>query len=251
MGFFLGLDLAGMPWKTLSSSCQVKARGSKELSWELRSQEGCIPAKAIPRHKSSLGSGEIYMWAGAVTQAETSKISRGPRISSHLCHTLPVSAVNRTHSHFILKIPYVCGLSFYNSFFFSFFFLFVFLGLQLQHMEVPKLGVKSELQCRPTPQPQQQDLSCSRDLHHSSQQCHILHPLSKARDRTWILMDTSRVLYPLATPSFYNSKPIWSSSLGFFSYLKLKIIIFWLSEWVRIYYLHGRSCCGSVVNESN
>ena len=124
MGFFLGLDLAGMPWKTLSSSCQVKARGSKELSWELRSQEGCIPAKAIPRHKSSLGSGEIYMWAGAVTQAETSKISRGPRISSHLCHTLPVSAVNRTHSHFILKIPYVCGLSFYNSFFFSFFFSF-------------------------------------------------------------------------------------------------------------------------------
>ena len=30
-------------------------------------------------------------------------------------------------------------------------------------------------------------------LHHSSQQRQILNPLSKARDRTRILMDTSRV----------------------------------------------------------
>ena len=34
-------------------------------------------------------------------------------------------------------------------------------------------------------------------LHHSSQQRQILHPLSEARDRTHILMDTSWVPYPL------------------------------------------------------
>ena len=38
-----------------------------------------------------------------------------------------------------------------------------------------------------------QNLVC--DLHHSSQQCQILNPLSKARDRTCILMDTSQVHY--------------------------------------------------------
>ena len=32
-------------------------------------------------------------------------------------------------------------------------------------------------------------------LHHSSQQCWILNPLSKARDRTCVLMDTSWVCY--------------------------------------------------------
>ena len=40
-------------------------------------------------------------------------------------------------------------------FFFAFFF---FLGLHPRHMEVPSLGVKSELQLRPTPQPQQHQI---------------------------------------------------------------------------------------------
>ena len=35
-------------------------------------------------------------------------------------------------------------------------------------------------------------------LHHSSQQCQILNPLSKARDQTHIFMVTSRVLNPLS-----------------------------------------------------
>ena len=34
-------------------------------------------------------------------------------------------------------------------------FFFYFLGLHMWHMEVPRLGVKSELSCHPTPQPQQ------------------------------------------------------------------------------------------------
>ena len=35
------------------------------------------------------------------------------------------------------------------------------------------------------------DLSCVCDLHHSSQQCRILNPQSKASDWTRVLMDTS------------------------------------------------------------
>ena len=39
------------------------------------------------------------------------------------------------------------------------------------------------------------DLSCVRNLHRSSRQCWISNPLSKARDRTCILMDNSWVRY--------------------------------------------------------
>ena len=43
------------------------------------------------------------------------------------------------------------------------------------------------------------DPRCICDLHHSSQQRWILNTLSKARDRTYILMDTSRISYLWAT----------------------------------------------------
>jgi len=76
-------------------------------------------------------------------------------------------------------------------------FLFsVFLGWHLQHMEVPRLGVQSELQprtyARATATP---DASPDCDLHRSSWQCQILNPLSKARDQTCVLVDTSWVAY--------------------------------------------------------
>ena len=63
-------------------------------------------------------------------------------------------------------------------------------------MEVPRLGVKSELQCQPTPQPQQ---------------CQIPNPPSKARDRTDILMDISWIHFHCVTrgtpkKSFKNLK---------------------------------------------
>ena len=57
--------------------------------------------------------------------------------------------------------------------------------MQVWHMEVPRLGVESELQppayARATAT---QDPSHVSDQHHSSQQHRILNPLSKARDRT-------------------------------------------------------------------
>ena len=66
-------------------------------------------------------------------------------------------------------------------------------------MEVPRLGVESELQLLAyTTATATPDLSCVCDLHHSSRQCPILNPLSKARDQTHILMDTSQIPNPLS-----------------------------------------------------
>ena len=61
-------------------------------------------------------------------------------------------------------------------------------------MEVPRLGVESELQlpayitATATPD---QSLVCN--LHHSSRQCRILNPLSEARDQTRNLMIPSQI----------------------------------------------------------
>ena len=62
--------------------------------------------------------------------------------------------------------------------------------------EVPRLGVKSELQ----PQAYATatatwDLSHVCDLHHSSQPLWIFNPLSEARDQIHILLDTSQVCH--------------------------------------------------------
>ena len=75
-------------------------------------------------------------------------------------------------------------------------YFLVFLGPQPRNIEVPGVGVKLELQLEvyataiATPDP-----SHICDLHHSSRQRQILNPLSKARDRTHILMGTSWVHY--------------------------------------------------------
>ena len=67
-------------------------------------------------------------------------------------------------------------------------------------MEVPGLGVKLQLQlpiyttATSTP-----DMSCVCNLHHSSRQCRILNPLSKARDRTRNLMVPGRIRFHCAT----------------------------------------------------
>ena len=74
-----------------------------------------------------------------------------------------------------------------------FFFLvlnfFCFLWSYLWHMEVPGLGVQSELQLPAYATATAiSDLSCICDLHHSSWQQRILDPLSEARDRSHTLM---------------------------------------------------------------
>ena len=78
-------------------------------------------------------------------------------------------------------------------------FIFSFLGSQQQLMEIPRLGVKSELQLPAyTTATVMPDPSRICDLHHSSRQCRILNPLSGPRDQTCNLLETSWVVNPLS-----------------------------------------------------
>ena len=71
------------------------------------------------------------------------------------------------------------------------FFLF-FLGPHLWHMEVPGLGVPLELQLQAyTTATATLDPSCICNLCYNLQQGWILNALSKARDQTRILTDTT------------------------------------------------------------
>ena len=87
------------------------------------------------------------------------------------------------------ELIFICNVSYHpsNPFFFPFFFF----GPHLQHMEVPRLGVQSELQllacAADTATP---DLSHILDLHWMPDP----YSLSEARDGTHLLVDTSPVL---------------------------------------------------------
>ena len=66
-------------------------------------------------------------------------------------------------------------------------------------MQVPRLGVESELQLQAYATAiATRDSSHVCNLRHSSWQHQFLNPLSKARDQTRILMDTSRVCNQLS-----------------------------------------------------
>ena len=79
-------------------------------------------------------------------------------------------------------------------------YLLCFLGPQVQHLEVPRLGVELELQLLVyATATATWDLSCVCDLHHSSWQHWILNPLSEARDQTRNLMVSSGIRFYCAT----------------------------------------------------
>ena len=96
---------------------------------------------------------------------------------------------------------------------FHLFFFLCFLGLYPRLMEVPRLGVTSELQL----------LACTRaaatwdpnricNVHHSSQQHPIPAPVSEARDCTSVLMDAGRIRFHCptrGTPNFTFSEIIF------------------------------------------
>ena len=85
-------------------------------------------------------------------------------------------------------------------FFFFFFLSFVLLGPPPWHMEVPRLGVESELQLLAyTTAIATLDPRRVCDLYHSPQQCWTLNPLSEARDQTRNLMVPSRIRFCCAT----------------------------------------------------
>ena len=73
-------------------------------------------------------------------------------------------------------------------------------GVSLRHMEVPRLGVESELQLLAyTTATATQDPRRVCNLHHSSWQHRIPNPLSKARDQTQNLRIPSRIHFCCAT----------------------------------------------------
>ena len=74
-----------------------------------------------------------------------------------------------------------------------------FLGPHLQHREVPRLGVKSELQLlayATATTTATQDPSCICDFT-AVKQRQILNPLREARDQTHILLDTMSDWFPV------------------------------------------------------
>ena len=79
------------------------------------------------------------------------------------------------------------------------FFVCVFSRAAPMAYGVPRLVVQSELLPPAyTKAIATQDLSHICNLHHSSQQCQILNPQSKARDGTCILMDASQIRFRCA-----------------------------------------------------
>ena len=74
-------------------------------------------------------------------------------------------------------------------------------------MEVPRLGVETELQLPATAiATAREDPSCVCDLHHSSRQCWTLNPLSEASNRSCNLMVTSQICFccaTMGTPPFF------------------------------------------------
>ena len=141
------------------------------------------------------------------------------------------SSENKIEMHFFLPsflsffpsfpsfLPSSCHLLSFSpfSFFLPFCLSVCLFGLHLWHKEVPRLGIRLELQllayttATATPDPIH---VCN--LHHSSRphsswhqsslQHWILNPVSRARDQTCVLMVTSWVCYNLAktqTPYFF------------------------------------------------
>ena len=71
---------------------------------------------------------------------------------------------------------------------------FCLLGLHLRYMEIPRLGVESDLQLLATATATW-DPSHVCDLHHSSWQHRILNPLNEAWDQSCVLMDASQICF--------------------------------------------------------
>ena len=110
-----------------------------------------------------------------------------------------------TYSLLLIEVGFFLGflgffLFCFVGWFFCLFVCFWFLGLHPWHMEVPRLGLESELQLPAcTIATAMQDPSRICHLHHSSQECRIPNPLAKTRDWTCILMDTSWIHFCCST----------------------------------------------------
>ena len=118
--------------------------------------------------------------------------TRKPLLPGHLLpHSLSLNWISQD----VIQTLSLFWFLFLWGFFCFFVLVFLpFLGPLQRHMEVPRLGVESELQ-----PPAYARATATRDpsrfcnLHHSSWQCQSLNPLSKARDQTQNLMVPSQI----------------------------------------------------------
>ena len=106
--------------------------------------------------------------------------------------------------------------------FFFFFFFTAALRPHLWHLDIPRLGVKSELWLQAnTTATAVQDPSLICDLHHSSQQHQIPDPLGEAKHRTCFFMDTSQICFRCTTTGipcvyFFKENPLAPWKRGWF-----------------------------------
>ena len=142
----------------------------------------CPSGAALKRQKTKKNN-KLITWAPTIP---LSSVRTGHTEKSHQARDLPG---HRSLCQLVWSLlPGFC--------FFFFFFFFFLLWPHLQHMEVPRLGVESELQlpayATATATP---DLSRIFDLHYSSWQRRILNLLSEARDLNCNLMVPSRIRF--------------------------------------------------------
>ena len=97
-------------------------------------------------------------------------------------HVFPFNYVFNSAMFSSLSVPLSC-LGLFQSILFILFLNFCSFGAYTRLRDIPRLGVELELQLLAYAiATTTQDPSCVFHLHHSSQQCWILNPLSEARD---------------------------------------------------------------------
>ena len=126
---------------------------------------------------------------------------------------------------------------------FLFFFFWLFRAEFTAHTS-SQARVKSELKLPAyTRATAMRDPSHVCHLHHSSQQCWILKPLTKARDRNCALTDTSQFWYhwaAMGTPSAHFLNRLFFVFFFFFfpCWVVWAIYIYWIVTSYQLYYLH-------------
>uniref|UniRef100_A0A8D0TTU8 Staufen double-stranded RNA binding protein 1 n=1 Tax=Sus scrofa TaxID=9823 RepID=A0A8D0TTU8_PIG len=125
-------------------------------------------------------------------------VPHGPltRPSEQLDYLSRVQGFQVTVRPELCPVPQCSHLCFLADLSTSFVVLLLLLGPHPRHLEVPRLGVKLDLHLPAyTTATARWDPSRICDPHHSSRQCRILNPLSKAGDRIHNLVDVSRVSF--------------------------------------------------------
>ena len=113
-------------------------------------------------------------------------------------------------------------------------YIFFFLGPHLWHVVVSRLEVKSELQLLAyTTATTTQDPRHICDCQSSLPRHQILNPLSKARDQTLILMDTSQFCFCCSTMGTSKTEFLISLQSCFFSVFMIIVKGTWFTQLPR------------------